>query len=370
LEENEIDLQHSSYEIRDIACGDTMATVEVIEAVSYNQKGITGSEQISHELTVMLHNNSFPVVAADGYKESFSDFESSSYVTPAEQSYTTNATTGSGGSPLCILNVAESQIGQGEEDPIGKPNQTKYGTEMGYPGQPWCVVFVSWCAKHANVDASIIKRHSNCDTLKKFFMEQESFRKSPAQGGDYTPVPGDIVFKGTDMSDSTHVGIVKEVVDGLVYMIDGNGTNNDVDIHSFSLTATNVLGYGHPDYENEGHTAASYVDNGNTHSGTCINCGISFTEEHKMSCSSDGTNHWDECVNCAHCENEEAHTCATYSKNLSEHWKVCSDCGTIYAKSLHIYLTMADGRKKCKTCGYITGGIEGGTIMSGFNCGE
>jgi hypothetical protein len=382
LTDESIALIDTSYVIDSVECADTMAIVFVTESVYYSKNGTSNTALISHELTVMLHDETTPVVAADGYTEIFSGFESCSYVAPIAETYTTNATTSPGGSSLCILQVAIGQIGYEEDDPVANTNVTKYGTELGYPGQPWCVLFVSWCAKHANVDASIIKRHSNCDTLKTFFMDQGTFNYSPAQSGTYVPVPGDIVFKGTDISDSTHVGIVEKVEGEYVYMIDGNGTYNDVSRNRFKLSATNVLGYGHPNYENSNHVASEYTCTSGLHSGTCMNCSVEFEATHEMLCGkvdgdchqavcaicqysitsahimgttlcSDNTNHWYECGDCGYQEDVEAHAYGSYRTNSSGHWQECTECGITTDLSVHRYVTQLDGSKVCKICSYL-----------------
>ena len=41
-----------------------------------------------------------------------------------------------------IVDMAISQLGYTE----GPNNDTKYGDWYGLPNQPWCAMFVSWCA--------------------------------------------------------------------------------------------------------------------------------------------------------------------------------------------------------------------------------
>ncbi len=254
---------------------------------------------------------------------------------------------------------------------------------MGYPGRAWCAVFVSWCAKHANVAETIIIRHADCDTIKNFFMNQGTFNYSSAQGGNYIPTAGDIVFKGVTIEDSTHVGIVEKVVGQYVYMIDGNGPGGVVARRTFKLTASNVLGYGHPNYASTEHIASEYSYTNEAHSGTCANCGATFEEthdmhnecidsaKHKSVCSkceytggtfnhiigavlsSDSESHWYACGGCGYRAQEEAHTCGTYQSNSLGHWRVCTECGTKCDNASHVFITSLDGTKVCRTCGYV-----------------
>ena len=43
-----------------------------------------------------------------------------------------------------FMAIAEAQLGYREK---GR-NGTKYGTWYGLPGQPWCAMFISWCARY------------------------------------------------------------------------------------------------------------------------------------------------------------------------------------------------------------------------------
>lgn len=52
-----------------------------------------------------------------------------------------------------LVSVAVGQIGYCEED----NNDTKYGIWYGVNNQPWCDIFVSWCAAQAKVQELIPK---------------------------------------------------------------------------------------------------------------------------------------------------------------------------------------------------------------------
>ncbi len=157
-----------------------------------------------------------------------------------------------------ILGVAMTQSGYMEgslEGTVqGSDNYTKYGvwwtnaTNWGvdYSHSAWCSMFVSWCAYQAGIPASVIYRTAGCDEGVKKAKERGTWHFSPANGGDYTPKRGDLIYFGTT-SDSNHVGIVRSVSSTKVYTIEGNSSNK-VNQVSYSLSASGILGYSSPDY--------------------------------------------------------------------------------------------------------------------------
>lgn len=388
LAEENIILTDLDYTVVSMEHYDTESYVIVSETVTYSKNSENSTETVLHDLTV-IYEGSNTFVLSDKYIEHYSTFESCSYVPPIAEN-STNMITDKVGSAMCIINIGISQRDYEEEG----TNITKYATELQTAQTAWCSIFVRWCAYKANIPETVIPLEPLCSALKQFYINEGKYYERSA---DFEPEPGDIFFKRT--SEGNHVGIVDRVEGNLVWIVHGNASDK-VKHNTMNKNSTEIQGYARPAYENTGHVALAGTDNGNTHTAKCAFCEAEFVEAHTFeaveynvthhkdiclvcghvggsaahiignSLHCDDMNHWNECMDCNYRKNVEAHTCAAYSKNLSEHWKVCSDCGTIYAKSLHIYLTMADGRKKCKTCGYITGGIEGGTIMSASDCGE
>ncbi|MBQ3510617.1 MAG: CHAP domain-containing protein [Peptococcaceae bacterium] len=47
-----------------------------------------------------------------------------------------------------FIEVAENEVGEKE---TGTTNQTKYGKWFGSDGQPWCGMFIAWCANEAGI---------------------------------------------------------------------------------------------------------------------------------------------------------------------------------------------------------------------------
>ena len=83
------------------------------------------------------------------------------------------------------MSVAESQLGYREKF----QNGTKYGSWYGLPGQPWCAMFVSWCARYSGVPESVIPNFSGCFGGVKWFKERGLWRTK-----EYTPQAGDLLF--------------------------------------------------------------------------------------------------------------------------------------------------------------------------------
>lgn len=142
-----------------------------------------------------------------------------------------------------IVNIAASQVGYREKG----NNITKYGRWYGMNRQPWCAMFVSWCARMSGVPEDVIPNFAACNSGgAKWFKEHDRWRDR-----NYTPSPGDIVFFDFDDGGyydgiAEHVGIVEYVDDDYVYTIEGNTSNEMVERKQRAKEL--VLGYGVPDY--------------------------------------------------------------------------------------------------------------------------
>lgn len=139
-----------------------------------------------------------------------------------------------------IVEIALSQKGYQE----GYNNDTKYGEWYGLNYNPWCAMFVSWCANQVGIPEDIIPKFAGCTT---------GFKQMTAMGittnEHITPEKGDLIFFDWDISgDYDHVGIVTEVKDGMVYTIEGNH-NDCVDEYKYPLNASYIKGYAKPRYD-------------------------------------------------------------------------------------------------------------------------
>ncbi|MDO4732455.1 MAG: CHAP domain-containing protein [Bacillota bacterium] len=145
-----------------------------------------------------------------------------------------------------FLAVARRQIGYWE----GANNANKYGDWYGMPGQPWCAMFVSWCARQAGLGQEVIPRFAYVPYGLAFFRE----RKRYFPRGARIPSPGDLVFFG----NSEHVGIVERVEKGVLFSIEGNTTpqgesskGDGVYRKSRPLSSSWIQGYGQPAFPEE-----------------------------------------------------------------------------------------------------------------------
>ena len=109
-----------------------------------------------------------------------------------------------------LIAVALSQLGYKE----GDNNDTKYGDWYKLPNQPWCAMFVSWCAYQAEISTKIIDKSAMANP-KNFGLEARI-------GSAGAPKRGDIFFK----QDFSHCGIVVSVEGSYIVTVEGN-SNND-----------------------------------------------------------------------------------------------------------------------------------------------
>ena len=139
-----------------------------------------------------------------------------------------------------FLKIVKNEVGYKE----GKNNATKYGHWYGLDNNPWCAMFVSWCANKAGISTDIIPKYAGCGTGYKWFKNKKQIYSSPEVG--------DIVFyKPTKIgATSSHTGIVIEVTDTYVYTVEGNaGTNTDgVYRMCHYKNYSKFLGFGRPKY--------------------------------------------------------------------------------------------------------------------------
>ena len=71
-----------------------------------------------------------------------------------------------------FMAVAEAQLVYREKN----TNGTKYGTWYGLPNQPWCAMFVSWCARYSGVPESVIPNFAGCSGGVSWFKQRGLWR--------------------------------------------------------------------------------------------------------------------------------------------------------------------------------------------------
>ena len=139
-----------------------------------------------------------------------------------------------------IVEIALSQKGYTE----GPNNDTKYGEWYGLNHEPWCAMFVSWCANKAGIPESIIPKFAGCTTGFRLMTNMGITTKE-----HIVPQKGDLIFFDWDRSgDYDHVGIVTSANESSVYTVEGNHDDN-VDTYVYPINASYIAGYARPHYD-------------------------------------------------------------------------------------------------------------------------
>ena len=162
-----------------------------------------------------------------------------------------------------LIAVAENEVGYIEKKSnaelnsktanAGYNNYTKYGKWYGLNGQPWCAMFVSWCADQAGIGTDIIPRHASCPVGANWFKNRGQF----ISRGAAAPKRGDIIY--FSYGGDWHVGIVYQCDGSRVYTIEGNTSGGTTMVSnggctakkSYALSYTRILGYGRPNYPDD-----------------------------------------------------------------------------------------------------------------------
>ena len=147
-----------------------------------------------------------------------------------------------------MVSIAATQIGYRE----GENNNNQYGVWYGANHQPWCAMFISWCAARAGLlgadnHSGIIPRTAWVPDYYAYFSSLGRYQPRDA----YQPQAGDIILFGS----YAHAGIVESCDGQRVVTIEGNtsangnSSNGDgVYRRRRNLTDSWIRGYGLPDY--------------------------------------------------------------------------------------------------------------------------
>jgi len=145
-----------------------------------------------------------------------------------------------------LLTVAESQIGYTESqynvqvDAEGfVRGYTRYGAWYGEPYSDWNSIFVSFCLNYAKIGREAFAYESNAQRWINVLSVREQFTAV----GEYTPVPGDLVFM--DLDDNGYgdtVAIVKNLGDHQLTVIQGDTETGSVEQISYTLSDVPVEG--------------------------------------------------------------------------------------------------------------------------------
>lgn len=275
---NEQGMEYESYTLAYGAfqCAELYANVPVYETVTYRigGTGLTGmisTATIEHRLFVTQKADGTLTVAADEYRETFSQFESCSYVDPAGSSGMPAEPMAAGGAP-CIVVVAEGEVGYVE----GTGNNTKYGAHFNKNGNEWCSMFVTWCADMCNISRTVIPLKPGVAGMRTYYDDLGKYYKNPNQGGTLTPAVGDIYFQGASFASPTHVGIIVAVGSQYITIVDGNSGDNCDRVVRRDVRYTNAsfVGFARPNYTTTTHTVSTiWTYDSTRHWFPCENCG-------------------------------------------------------------------------------------------------
>ncbi len=145
-----------------------------------------------------------------------------------------------------IIGFAKTQIGYAE----GGNNNTYFGSWFGANYNPWCAMFVCWCARKAGVSKSVIPQLATAD--RSWAKSQGVYHKSKQWGGNYKPKKGDLIYFSWSVRDwADHIGMVSGTgkSDGTecVFTIEGN-KHDKVVTGTYALNNRYILGYASPKY--------------------------------------------------------------------------------------------------------------------------
>lgn len=171
-----------------------------------------------------------------------------------------------------VIAVAQNELGYYEKATkanlddktanAGHNNWTKYARDFDekYPnwyngkknGYAWCDMFVDWCFLTAfgyeKALYLLCQPEKSCGAGCTYSLQ---YYKAKGQFYTSNPKAGDQIFFGTSQSNSTHTGLVEKVEGGKVYTIEGN-TSDMVARRTYTLGASNIVGYGRPNYDGAG----------------------------------------------------------------------------------------------------------------------
>ena len=178
-----------------------------------------------------------------------------------------------------VIAVAVAEIGYKEKKSnsqlddkaanAGSGNYTKYARDFDqkYPkwyngkknGYAWCDMFVDWCFLTAYGYENALRllcqpeksAGAGCTYSLGYYKKKGQFHTSG-------PKPGDQIFFGTSLDNSTHTGIVEKVTAQKVYTIEGN-TSDQVARRNYALTNSRIIGYGRPAYDSVQEAAPAPV---------------------------------------------------------------------------------------------------------------
>ncbi len=129
-------------------------------------------------------------------------------------------------------------------------NRTYFGAWYGMNGQPWCAMFICWCAAKSGVPTTVIPKIANAD--RGWAKKQKVYHRSVQWGENYIPKAGDLIYFSWSVRDyADHIGMVSGtgMKNGVryVYTIEGN-KHDKVKKGEYPINNKYILGYASPKY--------------------------------------------------------------------------------------------------------------------------
>lgn len=157
---------------------------------------------------------------------------------------------------LEVVRTAESWLGANEKDGSHREIIDLYNAHTplarGYAvtyEDAWCAAFDSVVAIQCGL-TDIIPTECGCTPQIELFREMGAWEEAD----DYVPLPGDLIYyhwNCLELEDckkrSDHVGIVVGTLGPFIKVIEGN-KDNDVSYRITKVDASDIRGYGVPDY--------------------------------------------------------------------------------------------------------------------------
>lgn len=155
-----------------------------------------------------------------------------------------------------FVQVANGEVGYVE----GPDNDTKYGRWFGMNNEPWCAIFVSWCANQADIlttaataSEPYVYKTASVQTMYNWYRNNNrnlTISTNPSSAN--YPKVGDLVFiNGT----STHIGIIVAVSSSTITTVEGNSSDQVAKVN-YSMSTLK---------DSSGTKTLSYLGSNNTH---------------------------------------------------------------------------------------------------------
>ena len=161
-----------------------------------------------------------------------------------------------------VVSVSEIKLGTKQRSDSHKEIIAGYNTIQPLPqnhvmklSEPWCATYVSYISNALGLTEYILPECS-CNRMIKLYKAKNQW----VEDDDYIPDMGDILFyawKDNGVGDceleADHVGIVKEVKNNIIYVIEGN-YSKQVKIRQIKINGKYIRGFATPDYKTASKT--------------------------------------------------------------------------------------------------------------------